>query len=88
MTESWIRSWQRRRNPVSGTLGHTVWHTYRSWLDAVGAPLPVQQKLMRHADSRTAMNIYGDMVTNEMAQAHGKIVGLVLNRAPTERKPS
>ena len=40
---------------------HTMRHTYRSWLDAVGAPIAVQQKLMRHADIRTTMNVYGDV---------------------------
>ena len=35
-------------------------HKYRSWLDAVGTPLAVQQKAMRHSDIRTTMNIYGD----------------------------
>jgi hypothetical protein len=28
---------------------------------------------MRHADIRTTLNIYGDVVTNEMAQAHSII---------------
>jgi integrase len=46
---------------------HTMRHTYRSWLDAVGTPIAVQQKLMRHADIRTTMNVYGDVVTDEMA---------------------
>jgi len=50
----------------------------RSWLDAVGTPVAVQQKLMRHADIRTTMNIYGAVVTDEMAQAHSKVVGLAL----------
>ena len=50
----------------------------RSWLDAVGTPLAVQQKLMRHADIRTTMNIYGDVVTDEMAQAHGKVVRMAM----------
>ena len=63
-----------------GRLGtHSLRHTYRSWLDAVGTPVAVQQKLMRHADIRTTMNIYGDVVTDEMAQAHSKVVGLALN---------
>jgi reverse transcriptase-like protein len=53
---------------------------YRSWLDAVGTPIAVQQKLMRHSDIRTTMNIYGDVVTDEMAHAHSKVVGLALNR--------
>lgn len=65
-----------------GKLGtHSFRHTYRSWLDAVGTPIAVQQKLMRHSDIRTTMNIYGDVVTDEMERAHGKIVGLALAQA-------
>lgn len=54
-------------------------HGYRSWLDAVGTPVAVQLKLMRHADIRTTMNVYGDVVTDEMAQAQTKVVGVALN---------
>jgi integrase len=57
---------------------HALRHSYRSWLDAVGTPIAVQQKLMRHSDIRTTMNLYGDVVTDEMAQAHSKVVGLAL----------
>jgi len=57
---------------------HTLRHSYRSWLDAVGTPIAVQQKLMRHSDIRTTMNLYGDIVTDEMAEAHSKVVGLAL----------
>ena len=42
---------------IGGLGTHSLRHTYRSWLDAVGAPLAVQQKMMRHADIRTTMNI-------------------------------
>jgi integrase len=43
-----------------GHLGtHAFRHTYRSWLDAVDTTLAVQQKMMRHSDIRTTMNIYG-----------------------------
>ena len=73
---------------IGHVSSHTMRHTYRSWLDAVGTPIAVQQKLMRHADIRTTMNVYGDVVTTEMAQAHSKVVGLALNGAQTERKPS
>ncbi len=63
-----------------GTLGtHSMRHTYRSWLDAVGTGVAVQQKLMRHADIRTTMNTYGDVVTDEMAQASGKVARLALS---------
>jgi hypothetical protein len=41
---------------------------------------------MRHADIRTTMNIYGDAVTPDMAEAHGKIVGLALNGLQTDCK--
>jgi len=62
-----------------GPLGtHTFRHTYRSWLDAVGTPIAVQQKLMRHADIRTTMNIYGSVVTDEMEKASSRVAGLAL----------
>ena len=38
---------------------------------------------MRHADIRTTMNIYGDVVTDEMAQAASKVAGLALNGRKT-----
>ena len=56
-------------------------HTYRSWLDAVRTPIAIQQKLMRHADMKTTMNVYGDVVTDEMSQAHSKVVNLAISRA-------
>ena len=63
-----------------GKLGtHSLRHSYRSWLDAVGTAIAVQQKLMRHSDIRTTLNIYGDVVTDEMAEAHSKVVGLPLS---------
>ena len=69
------------RDAGIGHLGtHTMRHSYRSWLDAVGTPIAVQQKLMRHASITTTMNIYGDVVTNEMAQAHSKVVHLALSK--------
>ena len=62
-----------------GHIGtHTFRHSYRMWIDAVGTPIGVQQKLMRHADIRTTMNIYGDAASADMREAHGKIVQLVL----------
>jgi integrase len=62
-----------------GRLGtHSMRHTYRSWLDAAGTTVAVQQKLMRHGDIRTTMNVYGDVVTNEMQEAHSKVVQMAL----------
>jgi integrase len=60
-----------------GHIGtHAFRHTYRSWLDAVGTPVAVQQKMMRHADIRTTFNIYGDVVTDEMTAASRKVAHL------------
>jgi integrase len=62
-----------------GRLGtHSFRHTYRSWLDAVGTAITVQQKLMRHSDIQTTLNIYGDVVTDEMQKAGSKIAELAL----------
>jgi len=63
-----------------GSLGtHSLRHTYRSWLDGIGTGIAVQQRLMRHADIRTTMNVYGHIVTDDMEQAHKKVVNLALN---------
>jgi integrase len=64
---------------IGGLGTHSLRHTFRTWLGSVGTPVGVQQRLMRHADIRTTMNIYGDVFTPEMAEAQGKIVGLALN---------
>jgi len=66
----------------TGGLGtHSLRHTYRSWLDSVGTPVGVQQRLMRHADIRTTMNIYGDAVTADMRSAHEKVVRLAMPKS-------
>ena len=74
-----------------GHLGtHSFRHTHRSWLDAVGTSVAVQQKMMRHADIRTTMNIYGDVVTDEMNTAGIKVAQLAFQGigAQTERNGS
>ena len=61
---------------ISHLVTHAFRHTHRSWLDAVGTSVAVQQKMMRHADIRTTMNIYGDVVTDEMTTAGIKVAQL------------
>jgi integrase len=71
-----------------GHLGtHSFRHTYRSWLDAVGTSIGVQQRMMRHCDIRTTMNIYGDVVTDEMSTASARVAKLAFraNGAQAER---
>jgi integrase len=67
---------------------HCMRHTYRSWLDAVGTAIAVQQKMMRHADIRTTMNTYGDVITDEMSVASSKVADLALSGSQVDRKQS
>ena len=57
---------------------HTFRHTYRSWLDETGAPMKVQQELMRHASIQTTMNVYGQAMSSSKRDANGKVVEMVL----------
>lgn len=81
--QAW-RVQQRHVSPAAERCGighigwHTFRHTFRSLLDETGAPLKVQQELMRHADIRTTMNIYGKAMDKSKREAHGKVVRLVL----------
>jgi integrase len=60
---------------------HAFRHSYRMWIDSIGTPVGVQQKLMRHSDIRTTMNIYGDASSDDMGRAHGKIVQMAMPSA-------
>jgi len=64
---------------IKGGIGwHSFRHSYRSWMDDTGAPLTVQQELMRHASVTTTMNVYGKAMTDSKRQAHSKVVQMVL----------
>ena len=82
------RSWgvqQRRIKPAAlrAALGpgigwHTFRHSYRSWLDETGAPMKVQQELMRHASIQTTMNVYGAAMSETKRQANSAVVKLAI----------
>jgi integrase len=57
---------------------HTFRHTYRSLLDETGAPIGVQQKLMRHSNVATTMNVYGNSTLRAKQQANSKVVQMVM----------
>jgi integrase len=63
---------------LSGVGWHTFRHTYRSLLDATGAPVGVQQKLMRHAQVSTTMNVYGGAQMASKRDANSKVVKALL----------
>jgi hypothetical protein len=50
-------------------------------LDAAGAPIGVQQKLMRHAHVSTTLNVYGNAFMEGKREAHGKVVQMVFSAA-------
>jgi integrase len=63
---------------VKGVGWHTFRHTYRTLIDDVGAPLGVQQRLMRHADIKTTMNTYGSAFEKSKRRANSRVAALVL----------
>ena len=64
-----------------GRIGfHTFRHTYRAWLDETGAPVGVQQKLMRHAHISTTMDQYGNASMEAKRKANRPVVQRLLKR--------
>ena len=62
-----------------GRLGwHDFRHTYRAWMGQNQTPLTVQKDLMRHADIKTTMNVYGAAMADDMREANSKIVRLAI----------
>ncbi len=62
-------------------MGHGNPTPYRTLLDETGAPMKVQQELMRHASIQTTMNVYGQALSSTKRQANSKVVQMVLNPA-------
>ena len=65
---------------IPGLGWHTFRHTYRSLLDETGAPIGVQQKLMRHTNVSTTMNVYGMSSLRAKQEANSKVVQMVMKR--------
>ena len=57
---------------------HTFRHTYRSWLDETGAPMKVQQELMRQASIEATMTVVGQAMTTSKREANSNVVEMVL----------
>ena len=70
--------------PDKGPGWHTFRHTYRAHLDETGAPVGVQQKLMRHSNVSTTMNVYGNATSKAKLEANSKVVQMVI--APQMRE--
>jgi integrase len=76
---------KRHLAPLASKVGvprlswHCFRHSFRSWLDMIGAAPGQQMTLMRHADISTTMNIYGagllDSKREILSKLHGHTVG-------------
>jgi hypothetical protein len=74
------RSFQSVSELQFGIIRHSLgFGTYRTLLDETGAPMKVQQELMRHASIQTTMNVYGQALSSTKRQANSKVVQMVLN---------
>jgi len=69
---------------IEGVGWGTFRHTYRSWLDDTGAPIGVQQKLMRHAQVSTTMNVYGKALVKSKRDANSKVVRMAMPPDPQQ----
>jgi integrase len=71
---------QKGIKPVAAGLGlgdvgfHSLRHACRSWLTSMGVDLGTTKGLMRHANISTTMDVYGSALTDDMRQAHEKLV--------------
>jgi integrase len=69
---------------VTGPDTRSAIHT-RAWLDEIGAPVGVQQKLMRHAHAPTTMDQYGNALVLAKRKANRPIVQRLLRRSTTQQ---
>ena len=76
--QDYIRAAGRKAKLGKDIGWHTFRHAYRSFLDDAGAPVGVQQKLMRHAQVSTTMNTYGNAQMQSKRTANTKVVQMVL----------
>jgi integrase len=76
---------QKIRRPKGVEIGipklgwRTFRHTYGSLLDEAGAPVGVQQELMRHSNVATTMNVYGNSTLRAKQDANSKVVKILIN---------
>lgn len=72
---------------LRGIGWHVFRHTYSSLLDETGAPIGVQQKLMRHSNVATTMSVYGSASLRAKQTANSKVVQMVIAQAKPQPEP-
>jgi len=81
--------WIRPAGEKIGLMGvgfHTFRHSYKSWLDRVGAPMGAMKDLMRHSAISVTMNVYGDTLTPEKRLNNDKVAKLLYSSKKTPKK--
>jgi integrase len=72
-----------RRGAKAAGIGHlsthSFRHSFRTWIESLGAPVGVQQRAMRHASVTTTLNLYGDALPEDLRQVHQKVSALALH---------
>ena len=76
--QDYIRAAGRKAELPGTSAGITFRHTYRSLLNVGGAPVGVQQKLMRRAHVSTTMDLYGNAQMESKRMENTKVVQMVL----------
>ena len=74
-----------------GITKHIGWHTFRrtysTLLKANGEDPKVVQELMRHASSRTAMDVYAQAIPEHLRTAQSKLVQMIRNAPVNSSAP-
>lgn len=84
--QRWIRP-AGEKIGIKGVGFHTFRHSYKSWLDSVGAPMGAMKDLMRHSNISVTMNVYGDTLTPEKRRHNDAVARLLyLNQRPKQRR--
>jgi integrase len=73
---------------IRGLGWHTFRHTYRSLLDETGAPIGVQQKLMRHSNVSTTMDVYGNSTLKAKQKANSQVVQMLMKQGQSQTDKS
>jgi integrase len=76
VTNSDLLRFVRELSPIGW---HSLRHSYRSWLDEVGASVSVQKELMRHSTIAMTMDGYGRGVKSANRDANSRLVGKLLD---------
>jgi integrase len=77
IVRSYLRPAALRLKFGDGVGWHCFRHPYRALLNDTGAPVGVQQRLMRHANVSTTMNFYGSAYLETKRRVNSAMVSRI-----------